>query len=218
VSGSPAPMGRAARGDLEILPVVAPLPQLLQHLDDSPISRRARAEMFRSNAVVALENARRIPDITVTAGVKRVVIGGMNDNQAVIGISIPLPLFDSNKGAILEAAHKADKASADLDNENAQLRLDVTQTYANYDSSAQEARRLKHDVLPAARESLDAMSRGFELGKFSFLDVLDAQRTLFQIRSQYLQALTRAYQAYADLGRLTGTPIRADIAQITPLP
>jgi outer membrane protein, heavy metal efflux system len=218
LSGSPALLGRTAGGDLETLPPVAPLPQLLQHLDDSPIARRARAEMFRSSAVVALENARRIPDITVTAGVKRVAIGGMNDNQAVIGISIPLPLFDSNKGAILEAAHKADKAIADRDNENAQLRLDLTQAYANYNSAAQEARRLSSEVLPAAREALDAMSRGVELGKFSVLDVLDTQRTLFQIRSQYLQALTRSYQAYADLGRLTGMPLRADFSRTNPLP
>jgi cobalt-zinc-cadmium efflux system outer membrane protein len=218
VSGSPALLNRAAGGDLETLPAVPPLPQLLQHLDDSPISRRARAEMFRSSAVVALENARRIPDITVTAGAKRIVTGGVNDNQAVIGISIPLPLFDTNKGAILEAAHKADKASADLDSENAQLRLDLTQAYANYDSSTQEARRLKRDVLPAAREALDAMTRGVELGKFSVLDVLDTQRTLFQIRSQYLQALIRSYQAYADLGRLTGTPLRADLSRTNPLP
>ena len=218
VSGSPDLLDRAAAGDLETLPAVAPLPQLLQHLEDSPIARRARAEMFRSSAVVALENARRIQDVTLTAGVKRLVIGGMNDNQAVIGISIPLPLFDSNKGAILEAAHKADKASADLDNENAQLRLDVKQAYANYDSSAKEARRLKSEVLPAARGAFDAMTRGVELGKFSVLDVLDTQRTLFQIRSQYLEALARCYQAYAELGRLTGTPLHADLSLTNPLP
>ena len=51
------------------------------------------------------------------------------------------------------------------------------------------------------------MSRGFAFGKFGFLEVLDAQRTLFEVRSRYLLALTRAHQAYADLGRLTGTPL-----------
>jgi cobalt-zinc-cadmium efflux system outer membrane protein len=211
VSGSPLPMNRAAYGDLETLPVVAKLPELLRGFDDSPLVRQARAEVLRSDAVVALENARRLPDITVTAGVKRLVIGGMNDQQAVIGVSIPLPLFDSNQGAILEAARQADKARADLDNENAQWRLAITQAYSSYEGASQEARRLKDDALPAARESLDAMSRGFELGKFGFLEVLDAQRTLFEIRSRYRLALMRAHQAYADLGRLTGTPIRTTV-------
>lgn len=218
VSGSPIPANRTAHGDLETLPVVAKLPELLQGLDDSPLVRQARAEVRRSDAVVALENARRIPDITVTAGVKRVVIGGMNDNQAVVGVSIPLPLFNSNKGAIIEAARQADKARADLDSENAQWKLAIAQAYSNYDGAAQEARRLKDDALPAARESLDAMSRGFELGKFGFLEVLDAQRTLFDIRSRYLLALTRAHQAYAELGRLTGTPIRTAMLPMKEMP
>jgi cobalt-zinc-cadmium efflux system outer membrane protein len=212
VSGSAAVANRTACGDLEIVPAVAPLPQLLQRLDDAPVARVARAEMLRSNALVATERAKRMPDITVSAGMKRITASGTPGRQAVIGITIPLPLFDTNKGAILEAFHQAEKASADLDSERQRWRLDVTQAYANFESSTQEARRLKDEVLPAARESLDAMSRGFELGKFSFLDVLDTQRTLFQVRSQHLRALTDAHQAYADLGRLMGTPIRATLS------
>ena len=47
----------------------------------------------------------------------------------------------------------------------------------------------------------DAAVTGFEAGKFSFLDVLDAQRTLLQTRTQYIQALYDRYRAVADLGR-----------------
>ena len=136
--------------------------------------------MLRSNAAVSLERARRIPDVTISAGVKRVTTGGVPDNKAVVGVSIPIPLFNTNKGALLEATHKAARANADLDRERTRLRLDLTQAYANFEAAAQEAQRLKADILPAARLALDAMSRGYGSGKFSFLDVLDAQRTLFR--------------------------------------
>jgi cobalt-zinc-cadmium efflux system outer membrane protein len=56
------------------------------------------------------------------------------------------------------------------------------------------------------------------LGKFSFLDVLDAQRTLFQGQSQYVQALTDAHRAYADLSRLSGSPLRSDLRTTANLP
>lgn len=207
VTGSAMVRNRVATGSLDDIPEVQPLSQLLQQLDASPVSRAARAEMLRSNALVSAEKAKRVPDVTVSAGMKRVITGGRPDNQAVVGVSIPLPIFDTNKGAILEAVHKAAKADADFDSERARLQLELTQTYANYENSTQEAHRLKADVLPAARESLDAMSRGYQLGKFSFLDVLDAQRTLFQGQSQYVQALTDAHRAYADLGRLTGASL-----------
>ncbi|AJX34895.1 TolC family protein [Burkholderia oklahomensis] len=208
VTGSADVRGRIASGDLDALPGVEPLSQLLGRLDDAPLARAAKADMLRTNAQIAIERAKRVPDITVSAGVKHVVTGGAPDNQAVVGVSIPLPLFDTNQGAILEAVHKAAKANADFDAERARLRLDVTQAYANYERSASEARRLKADVLPAARQSLDAMSRGYQLGKFSFLDVLDAQRTLFDAQSRYVLALADAHQSYADIERLVGTPSR----------
>ena len=199
----------AVLGDLEAVPSVEPLSALTARLDDAPLARIARAEMLRSNAAVSLERARRIPDVTVSAGVKRVTTGGVPDNQAVVGVSIPIPLFNTNKGALLEATHKAARANADLDRERTRLRLDLTQAYANFEAAAQEAQRLKADILPAARLALDAMSRGYELGKFSFLDVLDAQRTLFQGQSQYVRALADAHTARADIGRLVGTPLAA---------
>ncbi|WP_049006846.1 TolC family protein, partial [Burkholderia cenocepacia] len=164
----------AVLGDLEAVPSVEPLSALTARLDDAPLARIARAEMLRSNAAVSLERARRIPDVTVSAGVKRVTTGGVPDNQAVVGVSIPIPLFNTNKGALLEATHKAERANADLDRERTRLRLELTQAYANFEAAEQEAQRLKSDILPAARVALDAMSRGYELGKFSFLDVLDA--------------------------------------------
>ena len=200
---------RVALGDLETVPAVEPLSALTAQLEDAPLARVARAEMLRSNAAVSLERARRIPDVTVSAGVKRVTTGGVPDNQAVVGVSIPIPLFDTNRGALLEATHKAERANADLDRERTRLRLELAQAYANFDAAAQEARRLKTDILPGARRALDAMSRGYELGKFSFLDVLDAQRTLFQGQSQYVRALADAHAARADIGRLVGTPLEA---------
>ncbi|KVD91038.1 RND transporter [Burkholderia stagnalis] len=207
VTGNPAVAGRTAAGDLDAIPDVAPLAQLRQRLDDAPQSRTARAGMLRANAQISLEKARRIPDLTVTAGMKHVVAGGSPDNQAVVGVSIPLPLFDTNRGAILEATHKAEAARASFDSERARIDLDLSQAFTRYQRAADEARQLKSDVLPAARQSLDAMARGYELGKFALLDVIDAQRTLYQAESRYVQVLADTHQAYADIGRLVGEPL-----------
>ena len=205
-TGSETARERVATGDLDTLPSVDPLTQLQERIDSGPDSRAARAEALRANAAITVEKAKRIPDITISAGMKRISTTGSLINQAVIGISIPLPIFDTNKGALLEAVHQSEKADADVDAARARLRLELSQAYAAYETAADEAHRLKTDVLPAAREALDAMSRGYELGKFGFLDVLDAQRTLFQGESQYVTALGDAHRAYAEIGRLVGAP------------
>jgi len=64
-------------------------------------------------------------------------------------------------------------------------------------------------VLPGAQQTFDAISEGYRLGRFGFLDVLDAQRTLIDAGSQYLRALSDYYKAVANVERLIGAPLPA---------
>lgn len=126
---------------------------------------------------------------------------------------MPLPLFNRNQGNVLSAARRADQAR-DLRNAT-QLSLQ-TQTRSALDqwaSAAQEVESFSKVILPAARSAVDAATRGFEMGKFGFLEVLDAQRTLIAARSQFLESLASATDArvtlervYGDLGRFSGRP------------
>jgi cobalt-zinc-cadmium efflux system outer membrane protein len=53
------------------------------------------------------------------------------------------------------------------------------------------------------------------LGKFGLLEVLDAQRSLLQARTQYLQALSSAHRAAVDVERLLGEPSAAPLNNAT---
>ena len=72
---------------------------------------------------------------------------------------------------------------------------------------------MQTDILPGAQSAYDAAVKGFEFGKFGFLDVLDAQRTFFLARSQYLNALLRGHQAMAEIERLIGDSSPTAIVQ-----
>jgi cobalt-zinc-cadmium efflux system outer membrane protein len=77
----------------------------------------------------------------------------------------------------------------------------LSEAYQRAQLAQQEIASFTADILPVAQTTYDAAVTGFEAGKFSFLDVLDAQRTLFQTRAQYLRALSDRYRSVADLGR-----------------
>lgn len=216
VTGSALTGERPASGDMQSVPAVGALQRLLARVDEAPLARAARAQMLRSDALVSVERTKRIPNITLSAGMKRVFTAGIPDNQVVIGVSIPLPLFDTNKGAALESAHQAERAAAEFDSEKAALRLELTRAYASYERAVQEARRLELDILPGAREALNAMTRGYELGKFALIDVLDTQRTFYQEQSRYTQALMDAHVAYADIMRVVGDPDASPYASTMP--
>lgn len=168
----------------------------------SPSLRRAQIEVQRRSALSDLERAKRTPDLTVSLGVKRDEQVGRN--QAVIGLSLPLPLFDRNQGNLLEALRREDKSRDELAAADIQLKSAVAQAWGRLDTAGAQAQTIRDQVLPGAQSAYDAATRGFELGKFNFLDVLDAQRTLFQGTAQYLRARGEAHRTAADIDRLLG--------------
>ncbi|MCC2971587.1 TolC family protein [Massilia sp. IC2-476] len=188
------------------LPRLVPLPDLLSQLERAPGVLRARAAVEHRQAVVDVERARRMPDVTVAVGSKR----EEGHRQTVLGLSVPLPLFDRNQGSLLESLRRTDKARDELDAEASRLRAELYDAHARLSAALEEVALISTDVLPGAESAYRAASRGFELGKFSFLEVLDAQRTLFQSKNQYLLAVAESYRASADIDRLIGT--------ITPAP
>ena len=89
------------------------------------------------------------------------------------------------------------------------LNRELGQTHGRLSTSITEAEMLKSEVVPAAQRAYEATTKGFELGKFSFLEVLDAQRTFFQAKSQYLRSLADTHRAAAAIDRLLGEQFSA---------
>jgi len=207
--GNANPRFTHADGAIDLLPA-ATSDAVQGRLSDAPVLRQARLEVERRQALSTLEQARRVPDITVSLGAKRVPAdegmgSGSGRNQVVVGVSVPLPIFDTNRGNVAEALSREEKARDDLLAAELQLHADVAQATERLRSARATAETLQRDALPGAEAAYKAAARGFELGKFSFLEALDAQRTLFQVRNQYLLAAAEAHRSASELDRLLGT-------------
>jgi cobalt-zinc-cadmium efflux system outer membrane protein len=200
--GSATPHFDHVEGRLDTLPDLPEMATLAQRLNTAPALASARHEVDRRQALAQLERARRIPDVTVTLGVKRSEEQGRN--LAIVGFSVPLPIFDSNRGNVLESLRRTDKARDELSATAIRLDGELTQAWEKLSLSRQEAESLRDDIVPGAQSAYDAATKGFEFGKFGFLDVLDSQRTLLQAKSQYLKALSDAHRAAADIDRILG--------------
>jgi cobalt-zinc-cadmium efflux system outer membrane protein len=84
------------------------------------------------------------------------------------------------------------------------IRTALHQAYQELSTAFVEASTLSNDVLPGAQIVFDAENEGYREGKFGYLDVLDAQRTLFDVKGQYIEALVRYHKAVATVERLIG--------------
>ncbi|WP_175652267.1 TolC family protein [Pseudomonas sp. Marseille-P9899] len=189
-------------------PVPASEP-LLDRLAQTADVRLASLQIDQSEAALGVARSQRIPDLTLSIGSQ--YDRAERERVNVLGVSVPLPLFDRNQGNVLAAARRADQ-SRDLRNgTELRVRSEVVQALAQWRSAGHEVRSFETSILPAAQQAVDVATRGFERGKFGFLDVLDAQRTLVEARTQYLAAQASGTDAQARIqrifGDLTGTPL-----------
>ena len=97
------------------------------------------------------------------------------------------------------------------------LAFDAPAAYQALSTAFVEATLLRDEMMPGAQSAFDAINEGYRQGKFGYLEVLDAQRTLFEARGQYLEALAAYHTAVAEVERLIGealesvaTPVQGD--------
>ncbi len=202
--GNASPRFSEAQGNVDLLPDMPARESIEQRLGTSPLIQRAQLELERRKSLVNVEQSKTIQDFTVSVGVQR--REEAQHEQMRFGISIPIPLYNRNQGNLLEALRREDKARDELVGTRIALASDAYQVMERLDARRQEAELLRTEVVPGAKSAYEAATIGFENGKFSFLEVLDAQRTFFSAKSQYLNALAAVHRAVTDLEGILGRP------------
>ena len=172
-----------------------------------PTIARWNTEIERHRALIELEEARAVPDPTVLAAFRR--FKDPVESAFVFGVSLPLPTANRNQGAIRAARIGLARAQQQRAASLTDVRTQLVRAYAMLSSAYGAAAELQRAVLPAALEAFDSAQTGYRAGKFGFLVVLDAQRTLFEVRMQHLEALAEYHQARAQVEHLIGQPLES---------
>ena len=161
----------------------------------------ARAEVATADAQVRLARSQRIPDVTVSAGARR--IEQTNDMAAVVGLSIPIPLFNNGRASLTQATAQREQADAMRRAAELDAAQSIATAQAEVANAATTARTTSGPVMAAAMESARIARIGYREGKFGQLDLLDAERTLSETRTAAIDALATYHDAKARLERLT---------------
>ena len=168
----------------------------------SPDVKLLDREISVRRSALAEEQARSARDLTWRASANH----NRLDDEAWVTVGVEIPLFASgrNRGAL--AAAEADLGRAELERAALEQRLgaELEQAHAAVQSSAREAAILRGDVLAGAERAFATVQEGYRLGKFPYLDVLDASQVLLDARLQYTAALAALAQARIDVDRLLG--------------
>lgn len=203
--GGNEPRFQKVTGNLDSISPIPSIEKLTELLSENPDIARWASEMEQREAKIKLEQANAIPDPFVSGGYRH--ISERNDNAFVVGLSIPIPILNRNQGAISEAQRRLKKAIEEQKNAEVIVNRALASTYETLSSSYQEVVLLKDNVLPEAESAYELIFEGYREGKFALLDVLVAQRTVFDARLQYIEALLSYHSSRTNVERLIGTPL-----------
>lgn len=201
--GQDTPLFQEATGNLDSVEELPPLEDLIGQLRSNPQYTRLESEIKKSQAVLELEKSRAIGNITIGAGLQR--FNETNDNAFVFGVSIPLQISDRNQGAKQAAVLNLAKSNQELKAGWLKLQNKFNAMYKEFTNSHSQATSLENEVLPGATEMFTAATRAYREGKVDYLNVLDAQRTLFEVKNEYIESLADYHTARTDIERLTGS-------------
>lgn len=169
---------------------------------ESPDLALLAAERDAALARIAVEKAGAVPDPRVRGGIR--YLGDNGDVAVIVGGSIPLQRFDTNREGIARAGADRAAADADLDATRVGRERDIARLQARIAAAASQAERIRAEVIPAALEAVRLVREGFARGGFQYIDVTDAERALAEARLRRVEILKSLHLDRAALDRLTG--------------
>lgn len=166
-----------------------------------PDVMQAEAAWRKAEADLRLQKANRIPDPTVLAQYEH----NPSDlpNTAGFGVSLPLPLWNRNRGNILAATAAREQARLAFEKAKAQAAADIATGLLAYNEAARRWQRYKQSVRPKSERVRQTKAYAYQKGGASLLDMLVAERDDNEVRLAALQAASDAANAMAGLKAAT---------------
>ncbi|WP_313924288.1 TolC family protein [Sphingobium sp. SA2] len=167
---------------------------------DMLTARAAALDVVTADAQVRLAGAQRVPDLQLFAGPRR--LSGSNDTALLMGINIPLQIFDN--GGAAQAQARAERQRADATRRMTEIQLDqaIASADAEVANAETAARIASGPALAAAQEAARIARIGYREGKFGQIDLIEAERALLDTRMAAIDALATYHDASARRDRL----------------
>jgi outer membrane protein, heavy metal efflux system len=171
-------------------------------LTNSPEVKRAKAGVERAKASFTRAKAEVAPDLFVRGafGYNRELLERELPNakrtgpEASVEVGMRIPLWNRNQGGIATANAEMDMAEREVRRVKLLLRARFAGAYRTYLNALRVATQYEKQIVPQAQSAYDLYRTNFRQMAAAYPQVLIAQRTLFQVRVEYVQALVNTWQ------------------------
>ncbi|WJR74967.1 divalent metal ion exporter subunit IhpA [Bradyrhizobium sp. NP1] len=173
-------------------------------IDANPQLARWTAVYAQRNAELLLARLKPYPDVRIGAGWRH--FSETRDDAVRLSVSVPIPIFDQNQGNIAAAQESLARTRAERETNRNALIVLAGRAYDALQGSLRELKVLREQAIPKSRQAADAIAEGYGQGRFSLLEVLDAQASVAQARLREQEAQQNFHVAVATIEGLVGNP------------
>lgn len=146
--------------------------------------------------------AERVPNLSLTAGIGYSAEG--DQGIAELGVAAELPVWNRRQGDLLSARFELADRRQQREAMRMRLLSDLTEAVGSYHAARDQLAVFGDKVVPDAQRAFDQIDESYRAGRASFLDLLDAQRTLTQARRTQIELAGHAAVARARIAAITG--------------
>ena len=194
VVGNPDLPSSSLAGNLENAPELDPQLWLRTLLTDSPAIKIADLGVTRAEAAVTRARREPIPDLQIRGGLEqnRELLessGRPVGLQGFAEVGVRIPLFNRNQGNIQAAKADVERAKHETQRVQLLLRERLAPTVQNYLTAKTAVDRYRNQMIPRAEKAYGLYLQKYNNMAAAYPQVLIAQRTLFQLRTDYVNAL-----------------------------
>ncbi|HED40841.1 MAG TPA: TolC family protein, partial [Chromatiales bacterium] len=132
--------------------------------------------------------------------------GSSRSDVGSILFSMNLPIYTGSKQDRVVDQRNAEwlQKKYELHEQRNRVASQVQQAMTDYRRASEQTQLFQQEIIPQARQTVDAMLAGYQVGKVDFLNLVRAQTTLYDYETQYWKALSAANQAMARLVAAVG--------------
>lgn len=191
-----------AQGDLFAVPQVPTLAELEESLERFPDLARQRTAIRLAEAREQLARASLQPDVDLSAGIR--YLNDLDDAAFVVSANIPFGWAARARPQIDEAVSRSGAAQLDFQAGSLDLYHELAESHRKLVLSQVSVEALNGRIVPLAQGALAEYRNGYRLGRYSYLDLVAAQRALIQARRRAVQAAGDYHRLRVEIDRLTG--------------
>ncbi len=179
--------------------------QSVEELQAEAVGKRAeisllRARIERERANLSLQRANARPDLEVVGGYKRT--GGYNTMMGYL--TVPLPLFNKNRGEIGRAAAEVSSVEMELLAQTNYVRAEVEAGYRAIHQLETRLREMERDFLTRADSSREIALTAYREGAADLYKLLESQRARNEAHRLFYQTKLDLQMALAALSLIVG--------------